>query len=596
MPERRLASSVEAGFLHGGDVCVGEKRRTAVKNLGLPDFLVLAFVATLVWIIVSSHRVRPEDLASTNGISLRPSLLPYYALRSVVRMGIAFVLSTVFTMVYGYIAAHYRTAEAILIPLLDILQSVPVLGFLSVTIASFASLFPDSTTGFELASVFAIFTSQAWNMTFAFYQSLLAVPRDLREASQVFGLTRWQEFKFLELPASMINLVWNGMMSFGGGWFFLAASEAITVLGKNVRLPGIGSYMATAIERSDMGALMASLGTMVAVIVLIDQVIWRPLVAWSRKFKVEFLPGDEEAGSRVFDILSRSFILRTASEVMAGSFLGVLQSLSVRTRRLLKRFPWVADAFARLFRFALVCLCLVAIWWSAYHLWSGIVFLWHSVDIELVFRVFQLGFLTLLRVLASVVLGLAWTVPVGVKIGTNPRVRKIAQPIVQIAASFPANMLFPFVTMLYVKYRVNFELGAIPLMMLGTQWYLLFNIIGGAMAIPADLAEAATVFRLRGCSRWRHFILPCIFPSIVTGGITAAGGAWNASIVAEISSWGTTTLEASGLGSFITRATVEGDWPSIILGIAAMSLIVVLFNRFVWRKLYAAAEELRASY
>lgn len=546
-------------------------------------------------LLVSSRHLESLRLADTGEINLGISALPYYVARSVVRMFIAFALSVLFSLVYGYVAAHSRIAEAIMVPVLDILQSVPVLGFLSVAIASLASVLP-TATAYELASIFAIFTSQAWNMTFAFYQSLLAIPNDLREAARVYRLSRWQTFKFLEIPSSMISLVWNGMMSFGGGWFFLAASEAITVLGKDVRLPGIGSYMATAIERSDSRAMAASLVSMAAIIVILDQFIWRPVVAWSRKFKVEMTVGNEESDSWLLNALQQSVLLRKLDDWTSplGKF---FTNLGTAISRTIKRVSAAVEpAVAVIWRYLSYGVLGVFGVGLIYYGGSVGVYLARNVSVEAVASVFKLGFLTLLRVLASVVLGLLWTVPVGVRVGMNPRVRKIAQPFVQIAASFPANMLFPFVTMFYVRHHVNFEYGAVPLMMLGTQWYLLFNVIGGAMSVPNDLLEAAEIFRLRGLSRWRHLLLPCLMPSIVTGGITAAGGAWNASIVAEVTSWGSTTLQAQGLGSFITEATAKGDWPAIILGIFTMSLIVVLFNRFVWRRLYQWSESLKSSY
>jgi len=423
-------------------------------------------------------------IVSQGPISLSLTLLPYYALCSVGRMLAAFVLSTVFTLVYGYVASHNQRAEAILIPILDILQSVPVLGFLSVSVASFASLFPGSTVGFELASIFAIFTSQAWNMTFSFYQSLSALPKDLLEASSVFGLNRWQAFKKLELPYSVISLVWNGMMSFGGGWFFLAASEAITVLGRDVRLPGIGSYMATAIEESDIKALEVSLLTMIVTIVILDQVIWKPLVAWSKKFKVELTSDGDERESLVLDVLSRSLVLQAASRYLFRPFASIAAKVLKSTAPMVDR---LMSSLGRL-RWALTLinylLWFVVVGYGILNLYRGLLSISTSISLTLMTRVLYLGFLTFLRVMASVVLGMLWTIPVGVKIGTNPRLRQVLQPLVQILASFPANMLFPFVTMVYLRYRVNFQLGSIPLMTLGTQWYLLFNVIAGAMAIP----------------------------------------------------------------------------------------------------------------
>lgn len=529
-------------------------------------------------------------------IDLDTRFLPFYTLRSCIRMFAAFGLSVVFTLVYGYIASHNRLAEVILIPLLDILQSVPVLGFLSVSVASFASLFPGSSLGFELSSIFAIFTSQAWNMTFAFYQSLISVPKDLREAASILGLTRWQVFKKLELPYSMISLVWNGMMSFGGGWFFLAASEAITVLGKNVRLPGIGSYMAQAIETSNARALFFALVSMVITIVALDQLFWRPFVAWSRKFKVELTSEGDESESFILDLASRSFVLQGFNQVILNPVLRGLSYAGSLLNNLISHASRTLEKAEKLITLINYSLWFLVLGYAVSRLFSFLSNLSGSITLTMVGQTLYLGFLTFLRVMASVFLGLLWTVPVGVKIGTTPALRRVLQPVVQIAASFPANMLFPYMTMLYLRYHVNLQIGAIPLMMLGTQWYLLFNVIGGSMAIPNDLKEAAALYGLKGYQKWKQFILPSIFPSIVTGAVTAAGGAWNASIVAEVTSWGKTTMVASGLGSFIAESTSKGDWGAIVTGILTMSAIVVLVNRFFWRRLWKAAEDLKASF
>lgn len=508
-------------------------------------------------------------------------------------MVLAFLLSLAFTFVYGYIAAHNRVAEMVLIPLLDILQSVPVLGFLSVSVASLVSLFPGSILGYEIASILAIFTSQAWNMTFAFYQSLTSIPRDLREAASMLRLSKWQTFKYLELPYSIISLVWNGMMSFGGGWFFLAASETITVLGRDVQLPGIGSYMATAIRASSTSGLLAALVSMVAVIVVIDQIVWRPLVVWSRKFKVEMTASDEEPTSWVMELVKKSLLL----SFLEDAFRPIGRFMAGYAERLRRGRRKGGRALRLISRVALICMDILIVGLlvrGAFWFVRGIWLLWSVLDIGDVLKVFYLGGLTLVRVMAAVFLGMLWTIPAGVKIGTNPRLRRFLQPVVQVLASFPANMLFPFVTVLYIRYHISMEIGSIPLMMLGTQWYLLFNVIGGAMSIPNDLNEASVVYGLRGIQRWTKFILPAIFPSVVTGGITAAGGAWNASIVAEVTSWGSTTLTATGLGSLISQATNSGDWAMIVLSISAMAAIVVGVNRLFWRRLYARAEEMRA--
>lgn len=519
-------------------------------------------------------------------IDLNPAYLPYYAGRSLIRMFLAFFASLLFTFVYGRIAASSRMAEKIMIPIIDILQSVPVLGFLSTTITFFMSLFPGSLLGVELASIFAIFTGQVWNMTFSFYHSLTTIPRELREASQIYRLNGWNRFKKLEVPFSIIGLVWNAMMSFGGGWFFLSASEAISVLGTNVRLPGLGSYMATAVDEGNVKAIIYAIIAMVITIVLVDQLFWRPLVAWADKFKMELTEANQRPSSFILKILQQSAVVD----------LFVKYTLTPVWRGIDLFFDWISTAKKTgtpgskktLFVIQLVLLTVILLLLLRY-VYQGFIEVKQLGSGELL-RVVGLGVLTMLRVFVGIAIGALWTVPLGVMIGFHPRLAQLAQPLVQIAASFPANMLFPLVTLLYLKLHVNFEVGSIPLMMLGTQWYLLFNVIAGAMAIPTDLREAADIFGLSRWEKWKKLIIPGIFPYLVTGGVTAMGGAWNASIVSEIVSWKHNTLTATGLGAYISVATNKGNWAAIIWGIFVMSALVVLINRLLWRKLYKLAE------
>ena len=524
----------------------------------------------------------PQALAQ---VSLDPRNLPYYAARSTLRMMIALGFSTFFTFAYGYAAAKSRRAEIVLIPLLDILQSVPVLGFLSVTITFFIALFRGSLLGLEAASIFAIFTSQAWNMAFSFYQSLRMLPAELQEASSLYRLSRWQAFTALEAPAGMIGLVWNGMMSFGGGWFFLAASEAISVLNHNYTLPGIGSYVARAVAAGNMPALGWALLTMAVVILTIDQVFWRPLVAWSEKFKLEQSAVADPPRSWMLDLLRSAHLLRAA-----GARLSVMADRAkYRLGRLLPRRS-AAPRFAAvegpqwLFQGLLLLLVLVLLAGMAQ-------FVLREVGLAEVGHAALLGLATLGRVMLLIVVAtLIWT-PVGVLIGLTPSLARIAQPIAQFLASFPANFLFPFVTLLLLHFHVSLNWGSILLMALGAEWYILFNVIAGAISIPNDLREMTANFGIRGWQRWRRLIIPAIFVSWVTGALTAAGGAWNASIVAEIVMWKHTTLTAFGLGNYITQATQVGDWPRIVLGVGMMSFYVVLVNRLLWRRLYALAAE-----
>lgn len=559
-------------------------RPAVLRRPNAADVLVAVGAFGLLYGLVRLGADMAAPLPAGPEIHLDPRWLPYYAGRSLLRMFVAFAASVLFTLVYGYVAAYSRAAERVLIPLLDVLQSVPVLGFLSVTVTGFTALFPGRALGAELASIFAIFTSQVWNLTFSFYHSLGSIPRDLREAARVLRLNPWRRLTVLELPYAMGGLVWNGMMSFGGGWFFLAASEAITVLGEDIRLPGLGSYLATALERTDLRAVAWCIGAMVVVIVLVDQLFWRPLTAWAQRFRLEDVGAAEAPTSYVLDVLRRSRVLDAVVQK-------VLQPALAAADRALDR---LADAAVRRTGRAPVTGVLA---WGVGALLAVLVARYAYLAVRLVgslppsafLGVVGLGFLTLGRVLLATLLGVLWTVPVGVAIGLNPALARVGRPLVQIASSFPANLLFPFLIALYVRYDVPFEIGTIPLMMLGTQWYVLFNVISGATAIPGDLREAADVLRLRGWARWRFVILPAIAPSVVNGCITAAGGAWNASIVAEIVTWGSGKLRVPGLGTFVTQATQAGDWPGIFWGITVMAALVVLTNRLLWRPLYRMA-------
>jgi NitT/TauT family transport system permease protein len=563
-------------------------------RLNWVDAVVLFFVFTILYSVLNlgASMNAPFTLEDQSKIDLDMSMLPYYAGRSLLRMFIAFGASLIFTLIYGYVAAKSRTAEKVLIPLLDMLQSIPVLGFLSATITAFIALFPGSLLGVELASILAIFTGQAWNMTFSFYNSLKTIPKDLQEASEVLRMNWWQRFLKLEVPYSMIGLVWNSMMSFGGGWFFLAASEAISVLGQDIRLPGVGSYLATAIEAGDMQAIAYSIVTMILMIVLVDQLFWRPLVAWSQKFKMELTESADAPTSFVYDILYRSSLISMLSRVLLAPLWSAISLLLDRIASLSEKASREFQSVSKsLYISKLIKIFLVVI---ILKIMSGPVseafILVYSMDNSNLLEITRLGLYTLGRVMIAVLLGALWTVPVGVWIGLNPRLAKVLQPIIQIAASFPANMMFPFITILFLKYHVNFEWGSISLMMLGTQWYILFNVIAGTMSIPNDLHEAGAIFKLQGWQKWKSLILPSIFPFLITGIITASGGAWNASIVSEIVSWHDEQLVATGLGSFISQVTDQGDWGGIIWGITVMCLFVVLINRFLWRRLYQLAE------
>lgn len=573
---------------------IDNNQNNVKRKIGIQDFVVVTVVLAALYLVVDLGQSMNIAFSPEHKIviDLSPWELPYYAARSLLRMFIAYVLALLFSLVYGYIAAKNKIAEQIMVPILDILQSIPVLCFLSATIIAFIAAFPGRLLGVECAAIFAIFTGQAWNITFSFYNSLKTIPKDLCEASSVLRLNWWQRFLKLELPFSMIGLVWNSMMSFGGAWFFLAASEAISVLNENILLPGVGSYLATAIDGGNIPAITYSIITMVIMIVAVDQLFWRPLVVWSQKFKIEMSEATHQPTSWVYDLLTASKAIDWLTAfVLAPLF--KLFSLVVnrfadateQSMRVIKRSPrsvtidkaakyFVLTAFTLIFLRALYVDVMFAV----------------SLGINQLFSIGLLGFYTFLRVLAAVLLGGLWTIPVGVWIGTSPRVARILQPVIQIAASFPANMLFPFVTLLFLRFGANFDIGCIALMMLGTQWYILFNVIAGAMAIPNDLHEAGAVFKLSGWRRWKTLILPSIFPFLITGAITASGGAWNASIVSELVSWHDKTLQATGLGAYIADVTNKGEWNGIVWGTTVMCVFVVLMNRMLWRKLYSLAE------
>jgi NitT/TauT family transport system permease protein len=538
--------------------------------------------------VVLAHGARemaqPIGQLASEPVTLDPANLPEYALRTVLRMFAAITASLLFTFVIGTLAAKSRRAELVIIPALDILQSVPVLGFLTFTVVYFMNLFPGNQLGAECAAIFAIFTSQAWNMTFSFYQSLRTLPPDLEEAARHFRLSPWLRFWRLEAPFAAPGLIWNTMMSMSGGWFFVVASEAITIGDTTIKLPGIGSWLAVAIDRKDVPAVLMAVGIMALVILAYDQLLFRPIVAWADKFRFEQTASQRRPRSWVYDIWRHAHLLRRLT-AMASTFTGWLGAQLPRhgspvapTAR-----PHLARAIDRLWLVLVLLGC-------AWALWRIVQF----VDVSLGWRdlgqAFGLGLLTLLRVVILIALASLLWVPIGVWIGLRPNVATRVQPVAQFLAAFPANVLFPIAVVAIVHWRLDPNIWLSPLMVLGTQWYILFNVIAGASAFPTDLREAAELFRLRSWQWWRKVILPGILPYYVTGALTATGGSWNASIVAEVASWGATTLEAAGLGAYIANASAKGDYARVVLGIAVMSVMVVACNRVVWRPLYRLAE------
>jgi NitT/TauT family transport system permease protein len=528
------------------------------------------------------------DPSSVPALDFSTSQIPYYAGRTLLRMWIAFCFSLFFAISLGYLAAKNATARAVILPTLDVLQSVPVLGFLSATVAGFMAMFPGSLLGVECAAIFAIFTGQVWNMAFGFYHSMVTIPTDMQEAASTYGLTRWQRFRTVELPASTHSLIWNSMMSFGGGWFFVAQSEAISVMNKDIKLPGLGSYMASAIERGDNHAALLAVMAMLALILASDQLIWRPLMVWADRFKIELTESGVPPTSWVYNLLRGTYVFTWLS---VHVWQPLEDALAQTVRRVL---PSPKRLKPERLNWALRWLGLLVSLWLGYELilaaFAAIATLHGALTVGTFGHIVWLGFLTLLRVLAMTVLAtLIWT-PIGVWIGFHPKVARFAQPLAQIGASFPVNMTFPIVVGLFVATDTPMNWGSILLIAMGTQWYILFNVIAGAMAIPNEMKEVASIYRLRKWEQWRTLILPAIFPFWVTGACTAAGGAWNASIVAEFATWGNTTLKADGLGAFIAEVTKSGDTPLIIVSISVMSLFVVAMNKLVWRRLYGYAE------
>ncbi|MBS0518529.1 MAG: ABC transporter permease subunit [Proteobacteria bacterium] len=517
-------------------------------------------------------------------VTLDPANLPGYALRTTLRMFAAIAASLVFTFVVATLAAKSRKAEMVIVPALDILQSVPVLGFLTFTVVFFLRLFPDSELGAECAAVFAIFTSQAWNMAFSFYQSLRTVPADLDEVSRHFQLSPWLKFWRLEAPFAAPGLIWNTMMSMSGGWFFVVASEAITVGDTTVKLPGIGSWLATAIDAKDINAVVLAVATMAVVILAYDQLLFRPIVAWADKFRFEQTAAQQRPRSWVYELWRRGQVVRRITVVTGWIGRGVSHlplPLTRPPRRAVRAEPKPgSDLLWRLLILAV----------TAYALWRIVRFTEASLGWGDLFTALEMGLLTLARVVVLIALASAIWVPIGVWIGLRPWAATRVQPLAQFLAAFPANVLFPMAVVLIVSLHLDPNIWLSPLMVLGTQWYILFNVIAGASAFPTDLREASTLFRLRTWQWWRKVIVPGILPYYVTGALTASGGSWNASIVAEVASWGNTKLQAAGLGSYIADATEAADYPRVVLGIVVMSVMVVACNRLVWRPLYRLAE------
>lgn len=559
-----------------------EPSQTLMPNIW--DILALLIVIALIsgLAFVAQKMSLPFQLGQPIRIHLDPHYLPQYALETVVRMFIALFLSFLFSYVVGTAAAKSKRAEQLIIPFIDILQSVPILGYLSITVAGFIALFPNSMMGPEAAAIFAVFTSQVWNMTLSFYQSLKTIPPDLNEAAQIYQLSSWQKFWRLEAPFAMPGLLWNAMMSMSGGWFFIVAAEAISVANQNITLPGVGSYIALAIAQKNLHAIGYAILTMLVVIITYDQILFRPLVAWAEKFKLTDIP-EETRESWLLNILNRARTLQwllsyldIAKDLMING-LRTSPNRSTYNRESLNR---PTSKLGQYIWIAIVSTLIVAVCLALWH------FIYQNIPLKKTISVMEFGVFTGLRVFILIFLCSIIWVPVGIWVGLNDRATRIVQPLAQILAAFPVNLFYPVIVIVILRYHFNFQIWCAPLMVLGTQWYILFNVIAGATMIPKELKLAAKNMQLKGSLKYRKFLLPAIMPYYVTGAITAAGGAWNASIVAEIIHWGHTQLVATGLGSYISIQTHQGHFSQIALGVTVMCAFVTLINLVFWRRIY----------
>ncbi len=563
---------------------------TSLGRRSLPnqwDVVALSLIFGIFVLIVHGSRGMIVPLQGTEApsITLDYSYLPYYALRTTLRMFLALAASLLFTLIYATVAAKSRRAEVILVPLLDVLQSVPILGFLSFTVTFFLGLFPGSVLGAECAAVFAIFTSQAWNMAFSFYQSLRTVPSDLAEVSEGFRLSPWQKFWQLETPFAVPALIYNMMMSMSGGWFFVVAAEAITVGDTTIKLPGIGSYLAVAIDQRRIDAVLAAVVTVLVVILLYDQLIFRPIVTWADKFRVELSASQSVSSSWVLNLFKRTVWVRRAFSPVETAF-EWFTSLRIDLPRIGsggKESPVLSRTIDIVW---IVAIGLLAV----YAAWQTVLFISSTLSWGDMFEAMGLTLITMARVVILLAIASVIWVPIAVWVGLRPAVAERVQPAAQFLAAFPANVVFPIAVIGILAFHLNADIWLSFLIIFGTQWYIVFNVIAGASAFPNDLREASANFRITGWAWWRNVMLPGIFPYYVTGALTASGGSWNAAIVAEYVKWGNDKVAAHGIGAYIAKATESGDFPRIVLGVAVMSVFVILYNRLLWRPLFGYAE------
>ena len=553
----------------------------------LMDIAVFLFVFAAIFGIYAIGRSWLGPVGPRAEISQDPRVLPLYALYSLVRISVAYALSLVFALAYGYVAASSRHAEIVMVPLLDILQSIPVLSFLPGVMLAMVAIFPHRQLGVELGSILLIFTGQVWNIAFSFYSSLKTIPRELNEAAIIYRFGRWQRFAELDLPFSTIGLVWNSMMSVAGGWFFLMACEMFVLGNRDFRLPGLGSFLQTAASHGDTRAILWGVTAMIAVIVFLDQLVWRPIIVWADRFKFEQVESSSAAQTTLLTLIGRaSIVIRLYRLLIQPVFNWLTLTFTLGARRAAETFSAPKqNRLRRWIGYLLAAAVLIGLGFAVFHAARELSDL-HREDYR---ELLQSAALTFLRVNTALILGALWTVPAGVAIGSNPRLARIAQPLAQMAASIPATALFPIILLFLLRLRGGLEIAAMLLMLLGTQWYILFNVIAGAMAIPTDLKEAAKIFHFSSWDRWRHLILPGIFPYLVTGMVTASGGAWNASIVAEYFHFQGRIVSTAGLGSTISSASDAGRFDVLLASTLIMATVVVLINRLLWRRLYRLA-------
>ncbi|GER94697.1 ABC transporter permease [hot springs metagenome] len=549
----------------------------------LIDAIVLIFIISILSLIIYVASGWRYEMQPSVEISLDPANIPIYSMNSLLRIFLAYILSLVFSIWYGYTANRSRLHEKVMIPLLDILQSIPVLSFLPGVVLAMIAIFPHRRLSIELASILLIFTGQVWNMAFSYYNSINTIPKELIEVTKVFRLSRFVKFLRLDLPFSAIGLVWNSMMSVAGGWFFLMACEMFVLKDRDFRLPGIGSYIQTAANHGDMMHVLYGIGTMIFLIIILDILIWRPLVAWSQKFRMETVQAEDERESFVLNVIRKSSFV----EKINCLFVRITKKFEVFYDRISSNSKTPLAWLRKVIKIILFIATIVAISWAGLRA----IKLFLSLSVEAYLSVFTAAGFSILRTSAALLIATLWTVPLGVYIGMNPKAARILQPIVQVVASIPATAVFPVILLFLIKLGGGLAMGSIFLMLLGTQWYILFNVIAGASAIPQDLKDTAQLYGLKGIRKWKVLILPGIFPYLVTGLITATGGAWNASIVSEYVTFGGETMKTRGLGSLISESTVSGDFGLLLVSTVVMAFIVVCVNRLVWKRMFAIAQE-----